>query len=139
MKKLLAALVIAGAVATAHAEDFGLWTEVGISQNLGVRGLSADLGYDIRFNNHLKGATRRSFNVGLNYSLTRNIKVGAAYAYIYSFNLPENETKYRTDDEGNIQYDDESGLPIYRGYNYTHSYWRNKHRIVAYIKGDIDI
>lgn len=139
MKKLLAALVMAGAVAIAHAEDFGLWTEVGISQNLGVRGLSADLGYDIRFNNHLKGATRRSFNVGLNYSLTRNIKVGAAYAYIYSFNLPENETKYRTDDEGNIQYDDESGLPIYRGYNYTHSYWRNKHRFVAYIKGDIDI
>ena len=116
-----------------HAEDFGLWSEVGMSQNLGVKGLSADLGYDIRFNNHLKGATRRSFNVGVNYSLTRNIKVGAAYAYIYSFNKGKTEQKYGTDDDGNIDYTQ------WKGYNYINSFWRNKHRFIGYMKGNVDL
>ena len=133
MKKLLAILIVASSIIAGKAEDFGLWTDVGISQNLGVKGLSAEIGYDLRMNNHLKGATRRSFNAGLNYSLTRNIKVGASYAYIYSLNTGEREDKYKTDDEGNIDYEQ------WKGYNFTHSYWRNKHRFIGYVKGDIDI
>ena len=94
MKKLLAILIIASVIGAAKAENFGLWTDVGLSQNLGVRGLSAEIGYDLRMNNHLKGVTRRSFNAGLNYSLTHYLKVGASYAYIYSFNVGEREDKY---------------------------------------------
>ena len=125
-KHLIITLLALLSTFAAKAEDFGLWGDVSLSQNLGVRGLSADLGYDMRLNNNLKGATRRSLNVGINYSLTRNIKVGAAYAYIYSYNLPECTDKYK--DNGD-----------WSGYNYTNSFWRNKHRFSGYIKGDIDL
>ena len=134
MKRLFLAITLLALTASAvKAEDFGLWSEVGIQQNLRVRGLSAELGYDIRLNNHVKGVTRRSFNVGLNYSLTRNLKVGATYAYIYSFSKGECEDKYNTDDDGNIDYSQ------WKGYNYTQSFWRNKHRFIGYLKGDIDL
>ena len=81
MKKITLLLAFALAILGAKADDFGLWSEVGISQNLGVRGLSAELGYDIRLADHWKDVGRRSFNVGLNYSVTRFLKVGASYAY----------------------------------------------------------
>lgn len=133
MKRLLATLLLAGSAAIVQAEDYGLWTEAGLSQNLGVKGLSAGLGYDMRMNNHLKGVTRHSFNVGLDYSLARHIKVGAAYAYIYSRSNWERVDKSEVDDEGNVKpstmYD----------YNYIHSFWRNKHRFIGYVKGDVDL
>lgn len=133
MKRLLALLIVFCAITAARAEDFGLWTDISLSQNLAVKGLSAEFGYDMRMNNNVKGVTRRSFNAGLNYSLTHYIKVGAAYAYIYSLSLGEREEKYKEDDDGTIDYEQ------WKGYNYTHSFWRNKHRFIGYLKGDIDI
>lgn len=132
MRHFLAILLLAACAVVVKAEDYGIWSGVEVSQNLGVKGLSADLGYDIRMNNHIKGVTRHSLNAGLAYSLTPNLKIGAAYSYIYSRSNWEREDKYATDDEGNIDYDQ------WRGYNYTHSFWRDKHRFVGYIKGDVD-
>ena len=133
MKRLFAIMLLAAGAVAANAEDYGLWSEVSMSQNLGVKGLSADLGYDLRMNNHIKGVTRHSLNAGLDYSLTRNLKVGAAYSYIYSRSNWERVEKYDEDDEGNVDYNK------WRGYNYIHSFWRNKHRFIGYIKGDIDL
>ena len=134
MKKLLIALLLTTSIVTAtRAEDFGIWSDVSVSQNLGVRGLSAEIGYDLRVSKFFSKATRRSMNVGLNYSLTRNIKVGASYNYIYSYKEGECENKYKTDDDDNIDYTQ------WKGYNYTNPFWRNKHRFAGYIKGDVNI
>ncbi|MBO4593331.1 MAG: DUF2490 domain-containing protein [Bacteroidaceae bacterium] len=125
MKKITLLLSFALAIMGAKADDFGLWSEVGISQNLGVRGLSAELGYDIRLADHWKDVGRRSFNVGLNYSVTRFLKVGASYTYIYSFTQPEYEDKYKASGD-------------WSGFNRTNSYWRNKNRFIFYFKLEKD-
>lgn len=114
------------AVLFARADDFGLWTGVEASQNLGMKGLSAEAGLGFRANNSLKSVDRWSGSLGLNYSPIRHLKFGVGYTYIYAYKQAETKDNYRNRDN------------TWNGYNYTHPYWRSKNRFNVDVKGDID-
>lgn len=111
----------------ARADDFGLWTGLSASQNLGVRGLSAEAGLGFRADNSLKSVNRWSGSLGLNYSPIHHLKFGVGYTYIYAYKQGERKEHYR---DSNNQWN---------GYNYSHPYWRSKNRFNVDVKGDIDV
>lgn len=125
--RFFAFLCISLTVMVARADDFGLWTGVEASQNLGVNGLSAHAGLGFRANNSLKSVNRWSGSVGLNYSPLKHLKFGVGYTYIYAYKQHERKEHFRNSDN------------TWNGYNYTHPYWRSKNRFNVDVKGDIDV
>lgn len=118
------------------SDDFGLWTGVGISQNLGVRGLSADFDLGLRTNNDVRNIDRWSMGLGIGYTICPYLKVGASYTYMYGYAGSENKPHYKDlkDDEGNI-----IGRGDWNGYNRTNAYWRSKNRFAFDLKTGIDV
>lgn len=127
MKKLCILLVLALVMSGARAEDFGMWTGVGFGQNLGVKGLDANLDLGFRSNNSLRNVDRWNAGLGLSYALCPNLKIGANYTYIYSYTGAENKPHYKADTD------------IENGRNITRAYWRSKNRFSFDAKGDIDV
>lgn len=128
MKKLTIVLMLALAVMGVKADDFGLWTGIGVGQNLGVRGLNADLDLGFRANNSVRNVDRWSAALGVSYSICPYLKVGATYAYMYGFSPSERKEHYKNDDGVN-----------WNGYNKTGSYWRSKNRFAFDIKTGFDV
>lgn len=126
-KRFTTLLFLCLAILFARADDFGIWTGVDASQNLGVKGLSAQAGLGFRANNDLRSVSRWSGNVGLSYSPLKHLKFGAGYTYIYAYKQPECANRYRKDGT------------TWSGYNYTHPYWRSKNRFNLDVKGDLDL
>lgn len=108
-----------------HADDFGLWTDAGLSQDLGSTGLSADVDLGFRMNNNWRNVDRWSAGANLSYDLTKFLKIGAGYDFLYSYQQSISLDKYND---------------IYwKGYNLENSYWRSKNRFHIDLKGKIDV
>ena len=45
MRKIGVLLALSLVLMSVRADDFGMWTDIGFGQNLGVRGLSADVDF----------------------------------------------------------------------------------------------
>ena len=127
MKKISLLLVLALVMLGARAEDFGMWAGVGFGQNLGVKGLDANLDLGFRSNNSLRNVDRWSTGLGLSYAVCPNFKLAATYTYIYSYSGAERKENFKSD---NVTWE---------GYNLTHAYWRSKNRLSFDAKGDIDV
>ncbi len=130
MRKTLLILAIAMAAVSARADDFGMWGGVSLGQNLGVRGLDASIDLDFRANNSLRNVDRWGAGVGLSYDIFPFLKVAAAYSYLYTNSLSERKEHYK---------DDIVSEDNWNGYNTTHAYWRNKHRVAFDIKSGFNI
>lgn len=118
-------------------DDFGLGMGVSIEQNLGVKGLSAELDLSLRTRNSASEVDRWSVGLGLGYTICPYLKVGASYAHMYGPTAAENKPHYKEDDLGNAELD-KNGNPIWNGYNRTNSYWRNKNRVAIDLKTGFD-
>ncbi len=83
-----------------------------------------------RLENDFSRITRCDAALGVDYKLTRWIKVGAGYDAIGDYNgSRELDVVYRKDPNSpdGIRYDS-SGNPVVNGYNLDEAFWRPKHR-----------
>lgn len=126
MKKISFVFAMSLAVLAVRGDDFGMWSEIGLTQNLGVKGLSASADVGFRANNSLRSVDRWSAGFGLSYDLFRWLKVGAGYTYMYSYSDEERKENYKSD---NVTWE---------GYNLTHGYWRSKNRFTFSLKSGFD-
>lgn len=122
---LLSFLLPACSLLPIHADDFGLWTDAGLSQNIGSTGLSADVDLGFRMNNNWNSVDRWSAGIGLNYDLTSFLKISTGYDFLYSYQIANYEDKYSS--------------TTWKGYNLENSYWRPKNRFHVDLKGKIDV
>ncbi len=127
MKRLSVIFALSLAVLAAKADDFGLWSEVGLGQKLGTTGLSASADLGFRANNSLRNVDRWSAGVGLSYDICHWLEVGVGYTYMYSYAGEEYKDNYKKD-----------GVTK-EGYNLTHGYWRSKNRFTASLKASYDV
>lgn len=128
MKKFGFVLLLALVVMGAKADDFGMWSSIGVGQNLGVKGLSADADLSFRSNNNLRNVDRWGASLGLGYTVCPYLKVGATYTYMYGYNGSERKEHYKNDDGVN-----------WNGYNETRAYWRSKNRLAVDLKTGVDL
>lgn len=129
----LRAVVLFAALLTAtivQADDFGLWGNVDITQDIGQTPLSVDLGLGMRANNNVGSLSRWNINVGLDYTPMKWLKIGAGYNMIRSYSLSSRSEKISTA---------EDGTTTWKGYNMDHSYWRNKDRFYVDVRGKLKI
>lgn len=110
------------------SDDFGLWSGVGFSQNLGVKGLSAELDLGFRSNNSVRNVDRWSAGFGVGYTVCPYLKVAASYTYMYGYSGSENKAHYKNDDGVN-----------WNGYNRTNAFWRSKNRFAFDLKTGVDV
>ena len=108
-----------------HADDFGLWTDAGISQDIGTTGLSADVDLGYRMYNNWKNVDRWNVGAGLSYDLTSFLKISAGYDFLYCYQKSTRTEKYNG--------------TTWKGYNIENSYWRPKNRFHVDLKGKTDI
>lgn len=127
MRKIGVLLALSLVLMSVRADDFGMWTDIGFGQNLGVRGLSADVDFGFRSNNSLRSVDRWSAGFGLGYSVCSYLKVAASYTYMYSYSGEERKENYKSD---NV---------TWSGYNVTHGYWRSKNRFSVGLKSGFDL
>lgn len=127
MKRLLFIFALATMMIGAKADDFGLWTDVNFEQNLGVKGLDANIGLGFRTNNDVRNVNRWSASAGLEYSICSYLKVAATYSYLYNYYASERKENYKSD-----------GV-TWEGWNYTHAYWRSRNRFSFDLKTGFDL
>ncbi|MEG1580794.1 MAG: DUF2490 domain-containing protein [Bacteroidaceae bacterium] len=119
----LFSILVAAASQTVLADDFGVWTEAGITKKLGNQGftVSADLGF--RANNNLKSVDRWSGTIDFGYKACPYVKFGAGYTLLYNYNPSEKKDWYGKT-SGKL-----------KGYKETAAYWRTKHRVFLDVTG----
>ncbi len=125
MKRINIIFALSLAVLAVRADDFGLWSGVGLGQKLGSTGLSASAEIGFRANNDLRNVDRWSAGVGLNYDLFNWLEVGVGYTYIYSYAGEERKENYKRNG-------------TWEGYNLTRGYWRSKNRFTFSLKSGFD-
>lgn len=128
MKKIGITIMLFLLVIGVKADDFGLWTGVGLGQNLGVKGLSAEVDLGFRANNHLRNVDRWDAGIGLGYTVCPYLKIGASYSFMYSYSGAERKEHFKDDD----------GV-TWNGYNIINSFWRVKNRFRIDAKTGIDL
>ena len=121
-KSLLAVIISAFTLLPAHADDFGLWTDAGLSQKLGNTGLTADVGLGMRLNNNWNNIDRWNLGVALSYDIFKFLETSVGYDLIYSYNQSATKPNYNT-------------AGVWRGYNVENAYWRPKNRLHVDLKG----
>lgn len=127
MKKIFLVAVLSLVMLGAKADDFGGWANVGLEQNLGVKGLNANLDFGFRSANDMRKVDRWSVSAGLEYSLCRYLKVASSYTYMYGYSGSERKENYKAD-----------GV-TWEGYNLTHAFWRSRNRFNFDLKTGIDL
>ena len=105
------------------ADDFGIWSEVGLTKKLGTQGFSVSADLDFRANNNLKSVDRWNGTVSFDYKACPYVKFDAGYSYLYYYNGQETKDWYGKS-SGKL-----------KGYKVTESYWRPKHRVFFSVTG----
>lgn len=115
---LLAVVLMPAAGLRAGGDDFGVWTELGVTKLLPY-GLSVSVEGEFRSMNLSRNVDRWSGGLGVGYKPLSFLKFGASYTYIYEFKPGERKEHYK----------DDTGLEAdWNGYNQTQYYWASKHR-----------
>lgn len=127
MKRLSIIFLLTLAMMGVRADNFGLWSEIGLKQNLGVRGLSGSVDLGFRANNNMRNVDRWSAGFGLEYKLFKYLEAGASYSYLYGYTGSERKENYKKD-----------GVTR-EGYNLTHGFWRSRNRFSFDLKSGFDL
>ena len=109
--------------AWAQSDEFGMWYELGVEKKLSKR-LTVDLGLEHRSRNNHQNVDRWSGSVGFDYKLTKWLKAGASYAYLYDYN-PESYT-----------YREKDGVTELN--KRTQTYFGSRHRVNVSLTGSYD-
>ncbi len=97
------------------ADDFGVWTEVGVQKIL-PRDFSVGVDGKLRTCDVSKKVSNIDVGTNVNYKLNKYVKFGVAYSFIESYKGSQ------------AKYDEDEETSDYVSRQYTDSYWRPKHR-----------
>lgn len=125
-KTLLAALILLPASLWAEgSDDFGVWTEIGLSKSLSKQW---SLGVDAEFRSQAK--LRGSIGANAEYKPCKYFKAGVFYTFIYSMKPEKREEHYRKDivDEDH-----------WNGYDIKDADWRPRHRAGVDLTGTVKL
>ena len=125
---LLAVLAIAPLCTTnAQSDDdeFGVWTTLEASKKINKK-LKLDFEAELRTIEGLDDIDRVSVGAGASYKLTKWLKAGAGYIFIYSHSLDSKNIKEAFDEN---RYD----------YNLDHDYWTERHRFHVSLTGEYKV
>lgn len=137
MKRIfgIGCLLLAASTAIAQS-DFGVWTSVEGSTKLNKQ-LELSVEGEYRTQDMSSMTERVSGAVNLSYK-NKNflpfLKADVGYTFMYMNYPGETEVKYRTDDAGNDELDDEGNL-IPKHKNVDAPYWTARHRATASLTG----
>ena len=139
MKRIfgIGCLLWATTVAMAQS-DFGVWTSIEGSTKLN-KSLELSLEGEFRTQDMSSKTERIATGVSLSYK-NKNflpfLKADVGYSVMSMYGLGETAIKYRTDDDGNFEMDDEGNL-IPKHMNVDSPYWYTRHRATASLTGSV--
>ena len=139
MKRFLGVgcLLLAAATATAQS-DFGVWTSIEGTTKVN-KSLELSLEGEYRTQDMSSKTERIATGVSLSYK-NKNflpfLKADVGYSVMSMYGLGETAIKYRTDDDGNFEMDDEGNL-IPKHMNVDSPYWYTRHRATASLTGSV--
>ena len=130
-------LLLAAATATAQS-DFGVWTSIEGTTKVN-KSLELSLEGEFRTQDMSSKTERIATGVSLSYK-NKNflpfLKADVGYSVMSMYGLGETAIKYRTDDDGNFEMDDEGNL-IPKHMNVDSPYWYTRHRATASLTGSV--
>lgn len=115
----LAALFLPFTSVQAGEDDFGVWTEVGMSKAL-PHNLEVSLDAELRTQDNAGMMDRLGVGANLSYKPTKFLKFQAGYAFLYSYHPEEVKSKYKNDQEEDF---------FLENRKITEKYWTPRHRI----------
>lgn len=129
-------LLLATTVAVAQS-DFGVWTSIESSAKLN-KSLELSLEGEFRTQDMSSTTERIATGIGLAYKNKKVpfLKADVGYSVMSMYGLGETTIKYRTDDDGNYELDDEGNL-IPKHMNVDAPYWYTRHRATASLTGSV--
>lgn len=138
MKRFLGigCLLLASAAAVAQS-DFGVWTSIEASTKLNKQ-LELSLEAEYRTQDMSTLSERIATGISLSYKNKKIpfLKADVGYSVMSMYGMGETAIKYRTDDDGNFEIDDEGNL-IPKHMNVDSPYWYTRHRATASLTGSV--
>ena len=138
MKRFLGigCLLLASAAAVAQS-DFGVWTSIEASTKLNKQ-LELSLEAEYRTQDMSTLSERIATGISLSYKNKKipSLKADVGYSVMSMYGMGETAIKYRTDDDGNFEMDDEGNL-IPKHMNVDSPYWYTRHRATASLTGSV--
>ena len=138
MKRFLGigCLLLASAAAVAQS-DFGVWTSIEASTKLNKQ-LELSLEAEYRTQDMSTLSERIATGISLSYKNKKIpfLKADVGYSVMSMYGMGETAIKYRTDDDGNFEMDDEGNL-IPKHMNVDSPYWYTRHRATASLTGSV--
>lgn len=105
----------------AQNNDFGIWTSIGAEKKINKK-LSVGVEGELRTRNNTKTADRWTVGASADYKLTKYLKVGAAYDFLYGNNIEK--ISYHSNGDYN---------------NWRPSFWSGRHRFNVSVTGDVNV
>ena len=129
-------LLLASAAAVAQS-DFGVWTSIEGSTKLNKQ-LELSLEAEYRTQDMSTLSERIATGISLSYKNKKIpfLKADVGYSVMSMYGMGETAIKYRTDDDGNFEMDDEGNL-IPKHMNVDSPYWYTRHRATASLTGSV--
>ena len=138
MKRFLGigCLLLVSAAAVAQS-DFGVWTSIEASTKLNKQ-LELSLEAEYRTQDMSTLSERIATGISLSYKNKKIpfLKADVGYSVMSMYGMGETAIKYRTDDDGNFEMDDEGNL-IPKHMNVDSPYWYTRHRATASLTGSV--
>lgn len=138
MKRFLGigCLLLASAAAVAQS-DFGVWTSIEASTKLNKQ-LELSLEAEYRTQDMSTLSERIATGISLSYKNKKIpfLKADVGYSVMSMYGMGETAIKYRTDDDGNFEMDDEGNL-IPKHMNVDSPYWYTRHRATASLTASV--
>lgn len=138
MKRFLGVgyLLLATSVMVAQS-DFGVWTSIEGSTKINKQ-LELSLEGEYRTQDNSSLTERIATGISLSYKNKKVpfLKADVGYSVMSMHGLGETTIKYRTDDDGNYELDDEGNF-IPKHMNVDAPYWYTRHRATASLTGSV--
>lgn len=123
MKRLLLVCFTLLPLSVLADSEAGLWGSVSASKSIGKKwGIGAEVDY--RTTDFVKTSSRVSAGLDADYKITRWLKAGAGYSFLYDHSLTSLKEDYK-----------KSGA--FNGYNEDAPFWRSKHRAYFDLTGKL--
>ena len=115
--------------------DFGVWTNIEGSTKLNKQlELSLEAEYRTQENSTLTERIATGISLSYKNKKVPFLKADVGYSVMSMYGSEETAIKYRTDDDGNYEYD-AAGQPIPKHMNVDAPYWYARHRATASLTG----
>lgn len=138
MKRFLGVgcLLLATSVMVAQS-DFGVWTSIEGSTKINKQ-LELSLEGEYRTQDNSSLTERIATGISLSYKNKKVpfLKADVGYSVMSMYGLGETSIKFRTDDDGSYELDDEGNL-VPKHMNVDDPYWYTRHRATASLTGSV--